>query len=69
MNPHDGSDIIKELKIEESARGKWQVEADFVAAIRGERNVEKTTFADGLHYMQFTDAVNRSLLNGRLENI
>ena len=60
---------LKELKIEESARGKWQVEADFVAAIRGERNVEKTTFADGLHYMQFTDAVNRSLLNGRLENI
>ena len=60
---------LKEFKIEECERGQWQVEADFVAAIRGERNITHTTFADGLHYMQFTDAVNRSLVSNRLEMI
>ncbi len=60
---------LKELQIEDCERGEWQVEADFVAAIRGERNIKNTTFADGLHYMQFTDAVNRSLVSNRLELI
>jgi hypothetical protein len=60
---------LKEIQIDECERGEWQVEADFVAAIRGEQNITHTTFADGLHYMQFTDAVNRSLVSGRLELI
>tara|TARA_B100000686_G_scaffold336866_1_gene407268 strand:+ start:856 stop:1878 length:1023 start_codon:yes stop_codon:yes gene_type:complete len=64
----DGSQL-NEILIEEQERGEWQVEADFVAAIRGQRTVTHTTFADGLHYMQFTDAVNRSLVSGRLELI
>tara|TARA_Y100000766_G_scaffold181693_1_gene155970 strand:+ start:2240 stop:3262 length:1023 start_codon:yes stop_codon:yes gene_type:complete len=60
---------LKEIQIEKCERGEWQVEEDFVAAIRGERKITHTTFSDGLHYMQFTDAVNRSLTSGRLELI
>lgn len=48
------------LPIPESLRGGWSVEADFVAAIRGERPVTHTDFATGVKYMQFTEAVARS---------
>ena len=48
------------LPIPPKLRGGWQVEADFAAAIRGERPVTHTTFADGVRYMQFTEAVARS---------
>ena len=64
-----GDERLVEITISESERGEWQVEADFVAAIRGEREVTCTTFADGLHYMQFTDAVVRSLASGRGEKV
>ena len=60
---------MTENPIADSDRGEWQVEAEFVAAIRGEREVTHTTFADGLHYMQFTEAVARSLQSGRLETV
>ena len=46
--------------IPESERGGWQVEADFIAAIRGERPVTHTDFRTGVRYMQFTEAVARS---------
>jgi hypothetical protein len=48
------------MPVPEKLRGGWQVEADFVAAIRGERPVAHTTFATGVRYMQFTEAVARS---------
>jgi predicted dehydrogenase len=48
------------MPIPEDQRGGWQVEADFVAAIRGERPVTHTDFATGVRYMQFTEAVARS---------
>jgi hypothetical protein len=48
------------LTIPDSLRGGWQVEADFIAAIRGERAVTHTDFATGVRYMQFTEAVARS---------
>jgi predicted dehydrogenase len=48
------------LPIPAHLRGGWQVEADFVAAIRGERPVTRTDFATGVRYMQFTEAVARS---------
>jgi predicted dehydrogenase len=64
-----GDEQLTEIAISSSKRGEWQVEADFVAAIRGQRAVTLTTFADGLHYMQFTDAVARSIVSGRLEEL
>ena len=48
------------MPIPDELRGGWQVEADFVAAIRGERPVTHTDFATGVRYMQFTEAVARS---------
>ena len=51
---------LEPLPIPPKLRGGWQVEADFVAAIRGERPVTRTTFADGVRYMQFTEGVARS---------
>ena len=64
-----GDESLAEIAIPEHERGGWQVEADFVAAIRRECEVTHTTFADGLHYMQFTDAVARSLASGRAETV
>lgn len=55
-----GEPGLRPLPIPDDLRGGWQVEADFVAAIRGERPVTRTTFADGVRYMQFTEAVARS---------
>lgn len=64
-----GDKHLSEIVIPDSERGGWQVESDFVAAIRGEREVTHTTFADGLHYMQFTDAVVRSIASGCVETV
>ena len=51
---------LEPLPIPDSQRGGWQVESDFIAAIRGERPVTHTDFATGVRYMQFTEAVARS---------
>ncbi len=48
------------LPIPANLRGGWNVEADFIAAIRGERPVTHAPFAMGVRYMQFTEAVARS---------
>jgi predicted dehydrogenase len=55
-----GDPGLEPLAIPAKLRGGWQVEADFVAAVRGERPVTHTTFATGVRYMQFTEAVARS---------
>ncbi|MEC8989165.1 MAG: gfo/Idh/MocA family oxidoreductase, partial [Verrucomicrobiota bacterium] len=64
-----GDEQLTEISIADGERGGWQVESDFVAAIRDERGVTHTTFADGLHYMEFTDAVARSIRSSRLETV
>lgn len=64
-----GDEQLTEIPIAAEERSEWQVEEDFVAAIRGEREVTHTTFADGVHYMEFTDAVARSIRSGRLEAV
>ncbi len=53
-------DGLQPLPIPDDMRGGWRVEADFIAAIRGEREVTHTDFATGVRYMQFTEAVARS---------
>ena len=64
-----GDSQFTEISGADGERGEWRVEVDFVAAIRGERSVTHTTFADGVHYMEFTDAVARSIRSGRLEAV
>ncbi|MDR3638457.1 MAG: Gfo/Idh/MocA family oxidoreductase [Isosphaeraceae bacterium] len=51
---------LEAMPVPDDLRGGWQVESDFVAAVRGERAVSHTTFAQGVRYMQFTEAVARS---------
>jgi len=43
----------------------WRVEEEFVNAIRGIEPVTRTTFEDGVRYMEFTEAVARSMTEGR----
>jgi predicted dehydrogenase len=55
-----GEDAPHDLPIPDALRGGWRAEADFVAAIRGERPVTHNDFATGARGMQFTEAVARS---------
>lgn len=43
----------------------WRVEEEFCAAVRGEGAIERNTFEIGVQYMAFTEAVHRSLGEGR----
>jgi predicted dehydrogenase len=45
----------------EGEAGGWRVEAEFVSAIRGTEQISHTRFVDGVCYMEFTEAVQRSL--------
>lgn len=56
-----GDSSLEELEIPAEDRGSWQVEAEFIQAIRGERKVKLNDFATGLRYMEFTEAVALSL--------
>jgi predicted dehydrogenase len=51
---------LRALSVPEELKGAWRVEDDFVASILGERPVTHTSFATGVRYMQFTEAVARS---------
>lgn len=55
---------LKPIDVPDELTGKWQVEEDFIAAIRGERPVTLTDFDSGVAYMEFTEAVNRSAAAG-----
>lgn len=56
---------LQPIEIAPEQRGSWRVEEDFVRAIRGEQPVRLTTFADGVRYMEFTEAVHTSSAEGR----
>jgi predicted dehydrogenase len=55
---------LPEVPIPPERARSWQVEADFVAAIRENRQIELTTFDTGVAYMEFTEAVARSADEG-----
>jgi predicted dehydrogenase len=55
-----GDTDLKKVDIPESQRGSWRVEAEFIAAVRGQDKVHYTDFAAGVRYMEFTEAVARS---------
>jgi predicted dehydrogenase len=60
-----GDENLKPIPIPDDERGGWRVEEEFVNAIRGKEPVRLTTFADGVKYMAFTEAVARSLAERR----
>ena len=53
------------LEVPEAEQGGWRVEEDFVEAVLQGRPVTHTSFADGIRYMEFTEAVNISMSEGR----
>ena len=61
----EGDDEYQSFDIPEHPRDGWQVEEDFVDAIRDGRPVTHTSFADGVKYMEFTEAVQISMAEGR----
>lgn len=60
---HAGGEL-KEVTIPQDKAGRWRVEEEFVAAIRGQEKVYRTNFATGLRYMEFTQAVAISYQTG-----
>ena len=60
-----GDAALAELPVPEATRVGWRVEAEFVNAIRGQETVTRTSFEDGVRYMEFTEAVARSAQLGR----
>lgn len=55
---------LPEIPIPDAKRRDWRVEADFIDAIRNDTPIQFTTFATGLSYMEFTEAVARSAEEG-----
>lgn len=60
-----GDAQLREIPIPPAEEMGWRVEAEFIAAIRGAETVEFTTFATGVRYMEFTEAVARSAATGQ----
>ncbi|MDK2857160.1 MAG: hypothetical protein PWQ29_334 [Verrucomicrobiota bacterium] len=52
------------VEIPPEEEGGWHVEEEFIAAIRGTAAVTRTSFEDGVKYMEFTEAVFRSMQTG-----
>lgn len=45
------------LELPEEEKGAWNVEADFIKSIRGNKKVDLTDFKTGVQYMEFVEAV------------
>jgi predicted dehydrogenase len=56
---------LQPIPIPETEVGGWRVEQEFVNAIRGLETVSLTDFATGVKYMEFTEAVSRSMAQHR----
>ena len=57
---------LAEVPIPPDLTREWQVEADFITAIREGTPIELTTFETGVAYMEFTEAVARSAELGEM---
>ncbi|NOY77157.1 MAG: Gfo/Idh/MocA family oxidoreductase [Calditrichaeota bacterium] len=60
-----GDSALKEIPIPPSEQGGWRVEEEFIGAIRGKEKITRTSFEDGVKYMEFTEAVARSIAEKR----
>jgi len=60
-----GDKEMKPIAIPADKTYGWRVEEEFIGAIRGQEPVRRTSFADAVHYMDFTEAVHISSREGR----
>ena len=59
-----GDEALNEIDVPRDEEGRWRVEEEFVNAIRGEETITHTDFDTGVKYMEFTEAVSRSMSSG-----
>lgn len=59
-----GEKALAEIAIPAAEAGAWRVEEEFINAIRGQEEITHTNFEDGVKYMEFTEAVTRSMQDG-----
>lgn len=64
-----GDTALREIPVPAEKRVGWRVEEEFVNALRGTEKITRTTFEDGVRYMEFTDAVARSVATGRVAEV
>jgi len=64
-----GDDDLAPVEIDPAKQGGWRVEEEFVNAIRGLEPVTHTDFQTGVRYMEWTEAVTRSLRQGTGVNL
>ena len=64
-----GDKELREIPIPAARRVGWRVEEEFVNAIRGREKITRTGFEDGVRYMEFTDAVTRSTVEGKAVDV
>lgn len=60
---------LQKIAIPQEEQGRWRVEEEFINAIRGKEKVARTSFEDGVRYMEFTEAVIRSAQSGEAVNL
>ena len=60
-----GDKALAEIPIPADQRIGWRVEEEFINAIRGREKITHTNFKDDVRYMEFTDAVARSVASGQ----
>lgn len=60
-----GDKTLQEIPIPREEQGGWRVEEEFINAIRGREKITRTSFEDGVKYMEFTEAVTRSSQTGK----
>lgn len=65
LGGHRGDTELQPVPIAPEDAGAWRVEEDFIDAIRDGAPVRLTDFETGVRYMAFTEAVHRSLAEGR----
>ncbi len=61
-----GDKELGAIPIAPEQEGTWRVEQDFIDAIRGQGEITLTRFEDGVKYMEFTEAVARSIAEERV---
>ncbi|MBN1482234.1 gfo/Idh/MocA family oxidoreductase [candidate division KSB1 bacterium] len=64
-----GADSFQEIPVPPELEAEWRVEEEFINAIRGLEYVQLTTFAAGVKYMEFTEAVSKSMASGQKINL
>ncbi len=60
-----GVEGLKVVDIDSNKKGGWRVEEEFISAIRGVEAVTHTDFTTAVKYMEWSDAVTRSLRSGK----